>query len=202
MDAQAQIYLDHMEELKARLFMLDSLLDNTKLHEADLPDYEMAALHLRKLLELIAFSSLVAHKQTYAEAYAKYSAHWNAKRLLENLRSINADFYPRPIQLAKRREDEPLRFDYVESGYLTTDEFVALYERTSAVLHVRSPFSNSFDEGLGSPINVWRNRIVTLMRLHKIKLVDVPQHWIVMLASAEHKRASLLAVIKYDDEAI
>ena len=198
MEQEAYAYLEHMEELKTRLSMADAILDQAEAQGPNLSHYELMALHLRKLLELIAFSSLVAQKEKYAQTYAKYASHWNAKRLLENLRAINADYYPRPIELLDRNEGDLVRFEYVQSGYLTVDEFLELYDRASVALHTSNPFAAATEMNFGLSFSEWRNRIVTLMRLHQIRLVDMSHYWIVMLASAEHEKASLIAAVKVD----
>jgi hypothetical protein len=188
-----------MEELKERLAFTDVILKQARLEGPEERHHEHIALQFRKMLELIAFASLAANKQRYAEAHAEFASHWNAKRLLANLKAINAEFYPRPIELKKPRPEVGFGFDFVTSGFLTQDEFIELYQHTSVALHVRNPFKPELDWSFGYSIDEWINRIIMLMRLHQIKLVDSPDYWIVMLASEQNKRASLIAAVKVGD---
>ena len=57
----------------------------------------MARLQIRKILELIAFASLVANKNVYTAVFSKVSKAWNAGDLLKELEQVNPDFYPVPI---------------------------------------------------------------------------------------------------------
>lgn len=135
-------YLNQMEELKVRLDVAGETLEAAYRDGAAISHHDLIALQLRKILELIAFASLSAHREPYIAAYADYAKHWNVKRLLRNLEAINPDFYPKPLQVRKD-ESGTISFDYVASGYLTRDDFVELYQQTSAVLHVPDPFATA-----------------------------------------------------------
>jgi len=57
-------------------------------------------LHFRRVLELIAFSSLAANLNVYAAAQQKYHEHYNARLLVRDVEKVNPSFYPEPV--AKR----------------------------------------------------------------------------------------------------
>src|SRR5258708_7730918 len=94
-------YLACMSELVERLGVIAARLDAVKEGGPTFQDYEIIALSFRKCVELIVFSSLVAHKDTYSKAHSEFEKHWNAKRLMENLRKLHPDFYPVPIEFRK-----------------------------------------------------------------------------------------------------
>lgn len=199
MERAEYAYLERMEDLKTRLQIAEAMLDQAQASGPDLAHHDLIVLQLRKILELIAFGSLIANQDQYTATYLNYASHWNAKRLLENLRSINADFYPKPIELVPGTTGA-VKFEYLTADYLTEDDFVELYGRASAALHTPNPFAPPSEAAFGRSFRDWLNRIIMLMRLHQIKLLTVRQHWIVILASEQHARAALLAAVEVVDE--
>jgi hypothetical protein len=69
MSDAAIAYCNCMEDLKARLKLIRSVTEgHSPLGDEGL-DGEVVCLLLRKVLEQIAFSSLVAHRQTYEKVH-------------------------------------------------------------------------------------------------------------------------------------
>jgi len=68
-------YCDLMEEIKRRTAVIDFFLvgDGHALYQP--PTIESVGLQSRKVLELIAFGSLVANKESYSAAYARFAEH-------------------------------------------------------------------------------------------------------------------------------
>src|ERR1035437_3686805 len=60
-------------------------------------DIELIFVQFRKVLELIAFSSLTANKDKYSVAYANFGVHWKAKSMLQAVGKLNPNFYPVPL---------------------------------------------------------------------------------------------------------
>ena len=190
-----------MERLKDLLAQAEHILLQVKAEgEAKLCHHEQMGLHIRKALEIIAFASLVANKDKYATVYRDFANHWNAKRLLTNLRAINSEFYPTPIDV-ENVEPNALRFDILRSGYLTQDEFIELYGYSSRALHEPNPFRRPSWKSR-YPMYQWIDRIIMLMRVHQIRLVDSSHYWIVKLASEEHGASGLLAAVRVNDDEV
>lgn len=190
-------YLEYMEEVKKRISLAEDVFAEAEREGPSLLHYEFMGLHLRKTLELIAFASLVANKERYAEVYQDFQKHWNAKRLLSNLHKINVDFYPRPVEVVLADADD-FSLESVTEGYLTQDEFVELYGHASEMLHVKNPFRPlGFDSRYS--FSEWIDRVVRLLSVHQMRLVDTSKYWIVQLASAEHNGRAMIADVKYND---
>jgi hypothetical protein len=156
-----------MEEIRLRLnFVRDLPARNGT------TDKELVFLQLRKILELIAFASLTANREKYAAAHSKFSQHWKAKQMLEELAKVNPDFYPLPIQRPQMRDDGVKHCARVDE-FLTKDDFVSLYDVSSEFLHVGNPFSTK-DPLIQMRYNVrqWLERIRALLALHVMRLVD------------------------------
>jgi hypothetical protein len=80
-DAIEARYWRAMTEIKHRLAATDRLYIRTHELKPDDPagewlfTWEQIALHLRKIMELIVFGSLVAHSDAYASIYPDYADH-------------------------------------------------------------------------------------------------------------------------------
>lgn len=187
-------YATCMEELKLRTNVILSITSGS-FTIAGREDFstELACLHLRKALELLAFASLTANRGKYAEAHRNFTQHWNAKRLLENLERIHPDFYPRPVTLDNQERNGIKNFTDVTAGYLTREDFVFLYDTTSQVLHTRNPFSREPGTiDFGYSIAEWVGRIQALLSTHYMRLVDSASLWVVFMKHPEDGRVHVL----------
>jgi hypothetical protein len=199
MNEQMESYCRCMQELKDRLAAVAASLDRALTTEPDIYEYEHVALQFRKILELIAFGSLVANSEAYSRVHKDFAKHWNAKRLLTNLRAMNADYFPKPLEYSQDTSGA-VRFDHVSSEYLTEVDFVDLYTKASRVLHASNPFAESSGITFGYTFQGWYNRIGLLMRLHQIRLIGNPLHWIVQLVSPRTGHPVLLAAVEVREE--
>lgn len=97
---------------------------------------ESEALQLRKLLELIAFASLVSYQEAYRAIRDDIAKDWHAGRIIRKIKIINPHFYPTPV-----RGHDGKRWFKVNSGYLTQHQFSKLYDTCGAMLHIKNPFT-------------------------------------------------------------
>jgi hypothetical protein len=148
---------------------------------------ELVALQLRKLLELIAFGTLCANKQKYSEVYENFRSHWRAGKLLTNLERVHPDFYPTPLAGYEQNETTGLlKLISRTEGFLTRGDFEPLYDRCSALIHTRNPFTEEHETTAGtfralSSTSV--ERIDALLRAHTMRLAGGQERWIVLIKS-------------------
>ena len=182
---QVGIYLGILEDIKRRLVLVASKPRSTIRLGSDLLDFEVVALNIRKILELIAFASLSANKESYSLVHSDFASHWNAKRLLNKLEAIHPDFYPKPVRQEVLDSGPPRRIHFHEStdDFLTRTQFVELYDLCSQIIHTRNPFSPSIHVDFQRSPWIWANRIEALLRLHLIRLAGAPEVWVVQLAA-------------------
>jgi hypothetical protein len=176
-----RVYIDCMQSAKLRLRLVERVVSGELAIVDDSTDGEFACLQVRKCLELIAFSSIAAHKGTYSKAYADFANHWRAKRLLEYLKKVHPDFYPTPV-LIERESDKKVKLSTILNEYLTQEDFVLLYDSCSKALHEANPYK----EGglviqLHRPMSEWVARIRRLLAWHVVRLVGTTDVWIVQL---------------------
>lgn len=129
---------------------------------------ESEALQLRKLLELIAFSSLVSYQEAYRSVRSDIGKDWHAARILRKIESINPEFYPVPIDGFNRQD-----WNRVRSGYLTRKQFERLYDKCGAMLHSQNPFSKGKSSlAFHQKVPEYLGRIETLLSEHLVELAE------------------------------
>lgn len=187
-------YCAILEELKLRLRTVQLLSRNNYSSGADYFVDEAIFLHLRKSLELLAFASMTGHFDAYSTAYSRYQTDWNAKRIIKDLEKIHPHFYPTPLRLIAPPPGHPLasavHLENIQSGFLTKEDFITLYDLTSKAIHSPNPFSKENAAiNLQRPVNEWVDRILLLLRFHHIVLAESPIGWLIHLEHPEHGRA-------------
>jgi hypothetical protein len=183
-DDPTRLYCASMEEVRHRISRVKSVLAGTTTTGEESADIEFIFIQFRKALELIVFSSLTANKEKYSAAYADSATDWKAKRMLDRLAKVNPDFYPVPLQPPINPAEGHWHFPgFVAEGFLTKEDFVALYQASSEVLHTRNPFSPKDPViQIGYTVDEWVTRIQTLLRWHIMHLVDGSK-WFVTIPS-------------------
>ncbi|MDO6594107.1 hypothetical protein [Neptuniibacter sp. 1_MG-2023] len=129
---------------------------------------ESEALQLRKLLELIAFSSLVSYQEAYRSVRSDIAKDWHAARVLRKIETINPEFYPVPIDGFNRND-----WNRVQGGYLTRKQFERLYDKCGAMLHSQNPFSKGKSSlAFHRKVPEYLRRIETLLSEHLVELAE------------------------------
>jgi hypothetical protein len=182
-----QIYCACMERVRHHVGVADTVFAGTiDTGHRDL-NTELIFLHFRKALELIAFSSLSANRERYSAVRARFATDWNARRILDSVEEVNPNFYPVPLTPSQDTAPGHRAFGRVADGFLTKDDFVTLYGRSSKLLHSRNPYAPGDPAvNMEHPIDEWSRRIKALLRLHFVELVDVHGLWVVALPNEGH----------------
>ena len=167
-------YCDLMEEIKRRVQVIEFLFDpktGSALYLAS--TLESIALQLRKVLELVAFGSLLANKDRYSAAYADFASHWKAKELLRLMEKVNPGFYPKPV-IENPGNKPGVKVDLAPvptDEYLTRDEFVKVYDKCGALLHAENPFGAQRDyDFYAKNLHRWYSKTTKLLDVHTISL--------------------------------
>jgi hypothetical protein len=178
-----------MEEIKLRTRVLDAFIHGAATAVYRATNIESTYLQFRKIIELIAFGSLVANKEAIAKVYQEFSRLWNARRLLRDLEKVNPGFYPQPIV---ERYDEQRGMNALEpkkEGFLTRDDLIQLYEKCGGILHATNPYSQPIDYGqYETEASTWRDKIVGLLNCHTIRLLDDPNMYLIHMHEEQDGR--------------
>jgi hypothetical protein len=191
-----------MEEIKERTALIEKFIQSNSTFGKELYDYELISLHLRKILELIALSSLVANKALYLATHKKL-VQWSTKRLVEHLEKINPDFYPVPMKivlLGTIGENNHWQIEKLENGFLTKEDFEKLYGLCCDVLHVWSPYDER-DRKINFEIHLsqWLEKIKSLLNMHYIQLVE-GDVWLIRMANDKNKVQAQIAIPVVDSD--
>jgi hypothetical protein len=190
MNDDAIKYCNCMEEIKKRIHAITTILNKKYTTTYLATNIEFSCLQIRKILELIALASIAANKTEYAEQYQKFSSHWNAKRILEDIEKINPQFYPVPgKQIIDQNTGKVLKIELIESGFLTKEEFPYVYDKCSEVIHSSNPYGASVNlDEFDSLIPEWNEKIIKLLNHHQIQLIDSDlQLWVLMNSKNDGK---------------
>jgi len=147
MASDIQIYCDCMAQLRDRINVVQTIMSGG-IHigvsgQPPLKDQtaELIFVQFRKVLEGIAFASLSANREKYAEVHANFSKHWRAKDMLAVVDTVNPGFYPVPM--APPVEISPGNYSFGEplaDGFFTREDFIFLYKCASEALHTHNPY--------------------------------------------------------------
>ena len=165
------LYHDCLYEIKRRIGVIADHLNKKTTERYLIIEVETICLQFRKILEKIMLMSLVANKEAYAEQNAKFAKHYHAERIMRDLERINPDFYPVPTMLI-HKENEYDEWKNIESGYLTKDELIRIYEICGGMMHAQNPFSAVKPlEEIQQKFPDWLSKLCVLLNHHQIKLL-------------------------------
>lgn len=173
-NADALIYVKCMDKVRNRIAAIKWLVATTRFFKSEhylLP--EAIFVQFRKILELIAYSSLSAHREKYAEAYKNFENHWKAKAMLDAVEQLNPEFYPIALLPPTKTGDNSWMFPGYQDGALTRADFEKLYDACGDILHMKNPFSakNPVTD-IGYSVDEWVVRIEKLLTWHSVELLD------------------------------
>ena len=189
-----KIYCRCMEEVKARMNLVLGFLSSHRSTGSEITNTEFVCLQVRKILELIALGSIAPNKAKHAEHREKFHKDWNARTILRDLERINPDFYPVPVkQIQSTIAGVDHHFENVSSGFLTKSDFLKVYKKCGGVLHAENPFGQKRDLGaVRRQFPKWVNQITTLLRTHRIRLIDSSKIWVVVMEHPHDKKVHTL----------
>lgn len=183
-----QKYIKVMVEIKRRSLVVDSFSKGTSHAMFKATSIETIYLQFRKIIELIAMSTLVANKETYSVIYEKFASSWNAKYIIKDIERLNPRFYPTPIiqQSSNRRGVISDFIKRKEVDYLTKDELLTLYDKCGPILHTENPYGSQinysyYDEN----VLKWRNKIRNLLNAHEIRLLNDENLYLIQMGANE-----------------
>ena len=156
------LYSREMEIIKLRTNMIFSIGDKLEFLQ---PTVEFQALQLRKIIEQIVLSSLIANADTYKTYYDRLEHEWNARLICRDIKRIHEDYFPASvIGTDESINDCPDRTIFEE-------ELLKAYEKTGKMLQSKNPFSSSIDYHSEQKYIIDTcNRIVRFLNVHRIRI--------------------------------
>lgn len=180
-----------MDLLKLRIDTVAQIATGKKTTGYLVPDQELCCLQLRKSLELIAFASISANLDKYAELRPGYSKDWNGKKIISTIEKINPNFYPMPIKSFQDDKGQ-LRFEDIKKGFLRKEDFSELYDWCGQLLYSFNPFGKNMQwKDVRQRLIFEQTRIVTLLNQHRVVLADSDEEiWVNMNDQGKNGRAT------------
>jgi hypothetical protein len=175
MKAEIEKYRNNLLEIKRRIEVIDEHILGIRSTRYLITEVEFLCLQFRKILELIALSSLVANRAEYIKQHEKFAKHCNARLIFQDLERINPGYYPVPTNQVVKEKNGEKYFDLqqVLDGYLTKEEFIKIYNNCGRMMHAENPYGQKKDIiALRKLFPIWRDKIVKLLNHHNITLVD------------------------------
>jgi hypothetical protein len=171
---ETKIYCDCMSEIRDRMAVIRINVEAVQTAKKEtFHQIEMIFIQFRKILELMAFSSLTANRAKYVAVRRAMADEWNATALIKSIERIHPEFWPEALEAPVVQADGTKFFGRPTNGFLTKDGFVRLYGICGEVLHAQNPFSKKDTAiKIGKPIDEWTNQIRMLLRWHLVKLID------------------------------
>ena len=172
---QLQIrYLRNMQIIKWRMKAIKDIRMNKCHTTYPATNVEFCALQIRKILELIALSSLISDLDVYREQLNGIEKKWNARLILQDIGRIHPDFYPVPIDIDP---DNKYRWLDKKNRYLTKEQFVSIFKKCGKVLHEDSVFRDDKDmdstiKQTDEQIDNWMALIMNLLNTHIVRLFN------------------------------
>lgn len=182
MKMDTELYCEQMEEIIHRDKLLRELITGKITLGSDVYDYEVFALNMRKILELIAFASLIASKDKYSEEYKNFEVHYKAKAILDDIEKIHPQFFPIPAKITNKKDGTRNLGINQESNPLTKDEFKELYDKCTAIIHAWKPYKKA-DRKVDFrllPLE-WLNKIKELLNTHYVHLPNDKGVWLCLM---------------------
>lgn len=195
-------YLGVLAEIKRRMKVVDDIISADSRLRFRATSIETACLQVRKILELIAFGSLIANVRIYSAQHRKFAEHWNPKIMLKDIARVNPNFYPTPI-IQKPSAIPGVAMDWIDRNpdYLTKDDFLFAYDKCGGILHAANPYGATTDfDAYQVNLIQWRKKIVNLLNSHTMSLVaDDHLYLFQMSAGDQMPTYHVFGVVKQDE---
>lgn len=150
-----EVYRTHMVEFKLRLVYCEQVAFATKT-VTGLPalDSEFCFLQMRRMVELIAFSSALRDEERYkslrkiqqqqnSKDHGDHTRDWEAPEILRRLAQISPYCLPIPLKLQATKSGAIINFDRKNIS-VTHGRLIEIYGICGGFLHAKNPFQSDF----------------------------------------------------------
>lgn len=132
---------------------------------------EMAALNVRKSIELVVLGSLVTnHRYIKSISDAFHRKDWNEARKI--VRQVNPHYWPVPSVRVGSGEG-PIVLQQVTEGHLTESQAARAFGLTSRLLHAANPYGPELDwQEAADKLKEVVRALVRLLDHHEVRLAE------------------------------
>ncbi|MFZ6733636.1 hypothetical protein ACO0LG_17045 [Undibacterium sp. Ji42W] len=166
-------YIEQLENIKQRGKVFVAFTNGTVNAIYEDSTIEVATLQLRKILELLAFGFVLSIGEKAIPAYASFMKYKKADDFISNLNELSDQFYPVPIN-QPREQGKELLWEFPDpSEYLTSEDFITLFEHCDLILEPRKVGAIPLNLDHCKAANQrWYKKIVRLLNAHLVHEMD------------------------------
>ena len=129
-----------VKEIRERILSAEILSEDDK----QLVFIESTSLQIRKILELIAYLSVLVNNEKLNH---KSKNEWHPEKIIKTLTEKTTIFYPFPSRVFPPSDDnkEPVLIPIGYKYALSQDDFIKAYSRCGKILHAQHPLKNNLN---------------------------------------------------------
>ena len=163
-------YCDMMEQAKKDLTGATQIMESTSINLET--RIETAAVQTRKILEDIAYATLVSNKDAGAKTQEELQGLRYPKDIFRDLGKVHPHFFPTPVEIRDSSKGKP--FVVKTKGVLNREKLVQMYGELSSLAHSPNPLAKPVDlQYFAEKIPVWLAEIANTLDTHQVML---PHH--------------------------
>lgn len=194
------LYLRNMAIIKMRIKSIKRIRKHIVSTAYSFTDIEYCVLQIRKILELVALSSLVSDYRVYQEKMNNIYKMWKADLILQDIERINPKFYPEPT-LTVKKPGEIDRLITTNKEYLTKEVFAEVYNKCGRMLHSQNILNG--EKGIvdiylqyDSCVDKWVEWIENLLENHIVNLYETGKLLYIVMGGDDNEPSGNVCVTK------
>ncbi len=199
---RAEVYLILMEEIRARLELIDCLLKapwpiSSKTDALFHPGLkrELCYLQFRYICEIIALAVTAAHGDLRRAKALRAS--YKPAEIFKALKSINEEFYPRPVKMLTSDKGKEIKFLPLD-GTLLSEDLIKLWSISGDFVH-RAPMAKALKklrpaDSDFSDITFWKRKCIALLNQHWVAIGNNQHLMVSLLTNNGHAQASMITI--------
>ena len=172
-------YCDLMEQTKKDLNGAIGLMETTSVDVET--RVKSVGIQARRILENIAFASLVSNKDAWDKSPEEMEKMRYPKEIFGDIEKVHPDFFPKPVEVrtANKGQNKPLKIK--TEGVLTREKLLQIYRELNPLAHSRNPMGTPIDYGyFMEKIPVWLGEITNTLATHQVMLFHHPDHFCIV----------------------
>ena len=179
-------YCNLMEQTKADLTGAIEILGSTSIGTET--RIKTVAVQTRKILEDIAYASLVSNKDTWNKPQETLKDLRSPKDIFRDIEKIHQSFFPTPVEI--RDPSKGKTFVTKTKGVLTRGKLLQMYRELNPLAHSRNPLDEPIDlEYYEKKLPVWLEEIVNTLATHQVMLHHHPDHFYIVKMKGDRDRS-------------
>ena len=170
-------YFELMERTKEDLNGAIEIMESTSIRLET--RIKTAAVQTRKILEDIAYASLVSNKDAGGKTQEELEELRYPKDIFRDLGKVHPDFFPTPVEIRNPSKGKP--FAAKTKGVFNKEKLLQIYRELNPLAHSTNPLNEPVElEYFEKKIPVWLEEIVNTLDTHQVMLPHHPDHFYIV----------------------